>query len=181
MHFNNEQFNNSNDIVNAFAKYFSSVYENYDFVDTIHHNPPKVLYSALHSVSIDLIKVFESLNSLDSVSSPGPDLIPNIFLRNCKYVISSPLAYLFNLSLFSGIFPDIWKTSFIHPIPKPSSDLSNITNYHPISLISLIPKMFESLVANKILFELNNIILDNQHGFRRNKSTITTAISNFLV
>lgn len=176
MHFNNDQFNNSNDIVNAFAKYFSSVYENYDFVDTIHHNPPKILSSTLHSVSIDLIKIFESLNSLDSASSPGPDLIPNIFLRNCKYVISSPLAYLFNLSLSSGIFPDIWKTSFIRSIPKPSSDLSNITNYRPISLLSLIPKMFESLVANKILFELNNIIVDNQHGFRRNKSTITNLL-----
>lgn len=66
--------------------------------------------------------------------------------------------------------------SFIRPIPKPSSDLSNITNYRPISLLSLIPKMFESLVANKILFELNNIIVDNQHGFRRNKSTITNLL-----
>ncbi|KAF0774051.1 Retrovirus-related Pol polyprotein LINE-1 [Aphis craccivora] len=64
MHFNNEQFNNSNDIINAFAKYFSSVCENDGFVNSIHHNPPKVLSSALHSVSIDLIEVFEYLCSL---------------------------------------------------------------------------------------------------------------------
>ncbi|KAL4126751.1 hypothetical protein QTP88_010960 [Uroleucon formosanum] len=89
MHFNNEEFNNSNDIINAFAKYFSSVFENYGFVKSIDHNPPKVLSSPLHSVSIDLIEVFESIYSLVSTSSPGPDLIPNIFLRNCKNIVGS--------------------------------------------------------------------------------------------
>lgn len=84
MHYNNEQFNNSSDITNALAKYFSSVYENYDLVNSIHNNPLKLLSSALHSVSIDLIGVFESFNSLGSSLSPGLDLIPNIFLRNCK-------------------------------------------------------------------------------------------------
>jgi len=36
--------------------------------------------------------------------------------------------------------------------------------------------MFESLVANKIIFDLNNIIVDDLHGFRRNKSTFTNLL-----
>ncbi|KAF0764686.1 putative RNA-directed DNA polymerase, partial [Aphis craccivora] len=75
-----------------------------------------------------------------------------------------------NLFLSSGTFPDIWKTSFIRPIPKPSSDFSNISNCRPISLLFVIPKVFESLSANKIIFDLkniNNIIIDDQHSFRR--------------
>jgi hypothetical protein len=97
-------------------------------------------------------------------------------------VISFPLHYLFNLSLSLGIFPDYWKTSFIRPIPKSSSDLSNISNYRPISLLSLIPKLFESIVANKIFPVLNHVIIDDQHGFRRNKSTITNLLNfrNFI-
>lgn len=120
MYWDTDQFNTPNDIVNAFANYFSSVSEDYNYLNLnfAPQNQSKVLLSPLHSCSIDLIEVFESLNSLSSTSSPGPDLLPNIFLRNCKFVISSPLLYLFNLSLSTGIFPDTWKTSFIRPIPK---------------------------------------------------------------
>jgi hypothetical protein len=40
-------------------------------------------------------------------------------------------------------------------------------------LLSLIPKIFESIVVNKVLSDLNDVIVDDQHGFRRNKNTIT--------
>ncbi|KAF0751754.1 Retrovirus-related Pol polyprotein LINE-1, partial [Aphis craccivora] len=105
--------------------------------------------------------------------------VPKIFLRNCKFIISTLLAYLFNLFLSSGTFPDIWKTSFIRPTPKPSSDFSNISNFRPISLLFVIPKMFEFLAANKIIFDLkniNNIIIDDQHGFIHSKITITNLL-----
>jgi len=71
----NEQFNNSNSIINAFVKYFLNVIENYDFVSFIQHNPSKVLSFSLHYVSVVLIEVFESLSSLNSALSPGLDLI----------------------------------------------------------------------------------------------------------
>jgi hypothetical protein len=59
----------------------------------------------------------------------------------------------------------------------PSSDLSNVFNYCPIPLLSLIPKMFESLVANKILyFYWNNVIVYYEHSFRLNKSTTTNIL-----
>jgi Reverse transcriptase (RNA-dependent DNA polymerase) len=178
MHLHNEQFDTPNDIINAFAKYFSSVYENHNSIninDTESTIPPKVLLSPIHSISINLIEVFEALSSLNSNSSPGSDLLPSVFLKNCKFVISQPLLFLFNLSLSTGIFPDAWKTSFIRPIPK-SQDLSNISNYRSISLLSLIPKIFESIVSNKILPDLNNVIIDDQHGFRRNRSTTTNLL-----
>lgn len=175
MYLDNEQLTTPTNIINAFSKYFSSVYENYDSIDVnyVLPIPPKVLLSSINSVSIELSEVFESI---DSSSSPGPDLIPNVFLKNCKYTISPPLLYLFNLSLSSSIFPNAWKTSFVRPIPK-SSDISNISNYRPISLLPLIPKIFEAIIANKIQFNLNNVIIDDQHGFRRNKSTMTNLLN----
>jgi len=84
---------------------------------------------------------------------------------------------MFNLSLSSGVFPIIsWKINIIRPIPKTSSDLGNILNYRPISLLSIIPKIFEFIVSSKITFELDKIISDDQHGFRPSKLTTT----NFL-
>lgn len=153
-------------------------------LNTVEFNTPNdIINSSLHSCSINLFEEFEALGSLISNSSSGPDLIPNIFLRECKFVISTPLHYLFNLSLSLGFFPDSWKTSFIRPIPKSSFDLSNIANYHPIIyLFSLIYKIFESIVGNKVLSVLNHVITDDQHGFRRNTSTIANLLNfrNFV-
>lgn len=60
--------------------------------------------------------------------------------------------------------------------------LSNISNYRPISIPSIIPKVFESIVAEKIIPVLANVIVDDQHGFRCNKSTTTNLLvfQNFL-
>jgi hypothetical protein len=69
--------NTTNDIINTFANYFSSVYKIYDYFN-VHfkqQNPSTVLSFSLYSCSIDLIVVFESLGSLSSNSSPGPNLI----------------------------------------------------------------------------------------------------------
>jgi hypothetical protein len=84
---------------------------------------------------------------------------------------------IFNLSLSSGIFPDGWKTSIILPIPKTSYiDLSNISNYRPISLLSTAPKTFETIVSD-ITPELDRIIVDDQHDFRPSKTTTTNLLT----
>jgi len=84
---------------------------------------------------------------------------------------------LFNLSLSSGIFLDTWKINFIRPIHKFFSYLYNISNYQPIALISLIHEVFESIVANKILPILINVIVNDQHEFGRYKNTITNLLN----
>lgn len=79
---------------------------------------------------------------------------------------------------FTGISPITWKVHFVWPIPKSAYDLLRISNYRPISLLSLIPKVFESIVDNKVKPILNNLIVDDQHVFWRNKNT-TINLLNF--
>lgn len=138
MHLHNEHFDTPNYIIDTFGKYFSSVYEDRNNYEINNHKQivrPKVLLSPIHSCSINLIEIFESLSSLSLSFNHGPVLIPSIFLKNFKFVISPPLLYLFCLSLSTEIFPDEWKTSIIRTIPKSSSNLSNISNYRPLSLL----------------------------------------------
>jgi len=69
-----------------------------------------------------------------------------------------------------------WKMSFVTPIHK-SGDKHDVTNYRPISKLSIIPKMFEVIITKKLSLIISPYICTNQHGFR-SKMSIST---NFLL
>lgn len=62
-----------------------------------------------------ILNATDVLNEIDLLthhkSNPGPDTIPSIFFINCKFVLSVPLLYLFNLSVSTGLFPNLWELS----------------------------------------------------------------------
>ena len=126
---------------------------------------------------LDLIQVtaedvFEAINSIPISKAPGPDSITPFVLRNIAISISQPLAILFNCSLSSNTFPNLWKFSTVIPIFK-KGDRSDPKNYRPISLTSIISKVFEKTVLKYLLpYLLNNkLITDKQAGFLPNHST----------
>ena len=96
-------------------------------------------------------------------------------LKFIRYEIAKPLAHLFNLSLNNGVFPARLKVSRTVPIFK-SGDNTSCDNYRAISLFSSISKILEKIVANNLVFHLenNNLIYENQYGFLRGKSTVHT-------
>jgi hypothetical protein len=87
------------------------------------------------------------------------------------YIIS-PLTYICNESLAQGTFPDKLNSAVVKPILK-NDDKCKPSNYRPISLLSSFSKVFKSLIYSR-LFEhrnINNILDNNQYGFRINSST----------
>ena len=58
------------------------------------------------------------MNKLDVNKANGPNGISAFVPKETTRSISSPLAQLFNLSLASGKFPEMWKIASIVPIPK---------------------------------------------------------------
>ncbi len=68
--------------------------------------------------------------------------------------------------------PDEWKISHITPIFKGKGNKSSLENYRPISIISPISKVFESILGAKMraYFESNNILHQDQNGFREGRS-----------
>lgn len=79
------------------------------------------------------------------------------------------------MSLESGIFPNIWKSSFLVPIFK-SGKRSDVCNYRGIALISCIPKLFEAIVNDLIFKQIKNRITTFQHGFFKGRSTTTNLL-----
>jgi Notch-like protein len=68
--------------------------------------------------------------------------IPVKILKNCPYFIISPLIYIINRSLTTGIFPNRLTFPEIQPIYK-KGDKNSISNYRPISLLTSFSKIFE--------------------------------------
>ena len=107
------------------------------------------------------------LKSLDISKSNGPDGISARMLKETASSIAPSVTRLFNLVLETGSFPVCWKMSHIVPIPK-SGDQSNPSNYRPISLLSILSKVFERhlhLIMTNYIAE-KNFLSEKQWGFQ---------------
>ena len=105
-------------------------------------------------------------------TASGPDGISSHMLCNSASSIANSLTRIFNLSLSTGVVPWEWKLSNITPINK-SGDKGPVSSYRPISLLSLLSKILERIIHNRLLsFLLSNKLLSPlQFGFRPCSST----------
>ena len=123
-----------------------------------------------------MLTVFQTLvkiiKCLKNTNSCGIDNIPNKILKRIDYNISDILAFLFNLSIRTGVFPSDLKLSIVIPLYK-KGDRSNKQNFRPISLLSCFSKIFEKAVKKRMVsFLINNSFFSpRQFGFREGMST----------
>ena len=119
------------------------------------------------------------LSCLPSDTSPGLDKISAPMLKSIAQSISFPLSLIFNFSFTSHNFPADWKNSFIIPNPKTSSPSFSPSDYCPISLLSLVSTIFERHMFNVMsnIISVNNILCNNQLGFRAGFSTECTLLA----
>jgi hypothetical protein len=71
-------------------------------------------------------------------------------------------------------FPFTWKFSIIILIHNPMKTKNSTTSYRPISLLSTLAKVFETILLKRIrpIISSYKIIPHSQFGFRTNHSTI---------
>jgi hypothetical protein len=122
----------------------------------------------------DVLKIIDDLKNKFST---GYDDIPITLIKASKHILIKPLTHLINSSFITGEFPSQLKISKVVPVFK-KGDRTDITNYRPIALQSVISKIFEKSVLGKLMdhFSRNNLLDDQQHGFRNGRSTITAGI-----
>ena len=108
----------------------------------------------LHNISVTPKMVKKVITNLDSSKASGPDCIPVVVLKNCEPELSYILAKLFNKCLKESCFLDCWKVSSVVPVFNNVGERSTAKNYHPVSLLSVVSKVFEKLVNNRIVDHL---------------------------
>ena len=102
----------------------------------------------LHNISITPKMVKKVITNLDSSKASGPDCIPVMVLKNCEPELPYILDKLFNRCLKESCFPDCWKDSLVVPVFQ---NVRAAKNYHHVSLLSVVSKVFEKLVNNRIV------------------------------
>lgn len=177
MNFNNLTSNDPKIISNFFAKHFESVYEPDD------PNLPEINYTCDCTEHIQITEdlIANVINSMNENKTNSPDGIPILFYKRTLRVITQPLNILFNSSLQQSLFPSEWKLSLVTPLYK-NGDKSDVLNYRPISILSAISKIFEKIMYSHIQDRVKHLISPQQHGFAKNKSTISNLAEyvNFL-
>ena len=128
-------------------------------------------------VSVTLDQVSSILNSISACKATGLDELLARFIKDGSSVIAKPLTHIVNLSITTGNIPDDLKAARVVPLYKKKGK-TNVENYRPISVLSIISKVFEKVVFN----QLNNFLTEHkllytfQSGFRSSYSTDTCLI-----
>ena len=148
-----EALSSASDKVKLFAKSFS---KNSDIDDSGISLPvfPSRTNLKLHNISITPKMVTKVTTNLDSSKASGPDCITVVVLKNCEPDRSYIPAELFSMSLKETCSPDCWKVSSVVTLFKNFWEKYTAKNYHPVSLLSVVSKVFEKLVNNRIVDHL---------------------------
>ena len=108
-------------------------------------------------------------------ASNGSDSINGRVLIDIFPSIQRTIHHMINLSLCSGIFPAVFKTTKIAPVLKPGKDPLDPTSYRPVSNICNLGKLIERAQFDQIKehIRINKLTNRNQHGGLTNHSTTT--------
>ena len=144
--------------------------------------PTDSQFDNLSDIHVQPADVEEILKNIVIGKASGPDCINTKVLKECATELSVPLCNLFNSSLRSNKFPSLWKKANVVPIFK-KGDASNPQNYRPISLLSVLGKVFERIVFKRLYNHLttNNILSVAQSGFRPCDSTTNQLIDIYCI
>ena len=175
--YNNITAESSLESANLFSSFFRSVQSN-------NRPPPAEAYlNSLPSFDLNMalftfspLDVLHKFQSIDGSKGAGPDRLPPLLFKNCATSLAMPSSIIFNASMSEGIFPSLWKTAAITPIHK-SGSVHDVTNYRAISILSCLPKIFESLIHDTLYPKVQHIFSEWQHGFVKKRSTTTNLLA----
>ncbi len=122
---------------------------------------------------VDMNTAILNIKHLKKHQSCGSDAISLPHIRDSLTVIIHYLTII-NTSIVTGNLFSAWKHATVTPIFK-SGDRSDVGNYRPISLLPILSKVFEKVVAQQhtALLQSKEIFSKYQHGFRPQLSTKT--------
>ena len=109
----------------------------------------------------------------------GNDNISCCFLKLALPFIENSLADSFDTSIETSQFPDLWKLARVTPMFKKGEKAEKL-NYRPISVLPVIARLFERLVAYQLYQHMteNDYFSPDQSGFLRLHCTVISLLKS---
>ena len=176
-----ESINTPKEIAETFNHHFASVGEKLAFDIPLSAVEPDVYVVPAETTfsikSPNINAVYRKLKTLNIGKAAGLDRIPCKLLKIAAEVVAPSLTQIFDKIICTSIFPNEWKLARVTPIYKKGKK-DDMDNYRPISVISVVAKIFEKLIFEQLYEYLNNnnLITASQSGFRSLHSTLTALI-----
>ena len=91
-----------------------------------------------------------------------------LFLKRTADVLAPCLSVVFRRLVRFGSFPTFWRQANVTPIPK-APPSSSVANYRPISIPSVLSKVFERLVSVRLgrFMERSGVLPTTQFAYRK--------------
>ena len=156
-------------------KQYQSVFSKED--PTSIPTPSEASFPSMPEIVISQEGVLKLLKDLKENKASGPDNIPSRVLKVAAEPVSLCLQLLFTASLRTGTVPNDWKQANITPVFK-NGERFKASNYRPVSLTCVCSKLMEHVVVSQVMghSDQHNILVDCQHGFRKQRSCETQLI-----
>lgn len=161
------------EIASQFASFWSTLSSDSAFDSEVIASKQNLEISALPSVLASFpeltqeVKVLELNRVLQTLkgSTPSLDKISYPMVKNAPTPVKERLCRLYTLIIKSGLFPHSWKIAVLIPIPKPGNNQSHLQGYRPISLLPVLSKILEKIIACRLCCYTSNYISKIQHAF----------------
>jgi hypothetical protein len=185
--------NDQNQVCEIFNSYFSNVATDIGFQDCLpndikptmildiiekHKHHPSIEKIRQHNMSnmhfkfneVSLHTIEQMLLKLNPKKSAGFDQIPPKLFKVGAKSISPHLTLLVNSSIQTSEFPHILKLAEVSPVYKKEDNMKR-NNYRPISILSVMSKIFEITLANQLSTFFHNIFSTYLSAYRHHYST----------
>ncbi|XP_024878939.1 uncharacterized protein LOC112459171, partial [Temnothorax curvispinosus] len=107
----------------------------------------------------------------------GVDGLPRSLVVRALPSILLALTHIFNFCFSHGVFPEVWKSAIVCPVPKVRSP-AVLNDFRPISILCATSKVLERIAADQIMryLEEHNLLDPFQSAYRKDFSTQTALI-----
>ena len=153
----------------AFAEHRQAMEEQWSAEETVEDTPSNPLNEPFSQQELRV-----SIERGKNNTSAGPDSITYEMVKHLPDTANNHLLALFNRIWSEGALIPAWKESLVIPLPKVEADKSKPESYRPIALTSVMCKLFERLIVNRLewFLEGSSSINPLQSGFRKQRCTI---------
>ena len=171
----------TNDVITTaevLADAFSSVY-------TVEPDGPlreecyKTRENDISDIHITFTHVERELQKLNISKSQGPDGVHPKLLKSLSASFSfvTSVTQLFKKCASSGKIPSQWKEANVTALYKKGSKRDPL-NYRPVSLTSIVCKLYEKLIRRHVWNHVVTQISEDQHGFVEKKSCLSNLLES---